>query len=223
LFPVLALAGWVGVRSLAAETRPTQAQWEPEIRAFESGDRAKPPALNGVLFIGSSSIRMWTNLAQSFPGHQVLNRGFGGSQISDSTAFVERIVLPYRPKLVVLYAGDNDIASGKSPERVLADYKDFVEKVRAGLPGTPIAFVSIKPCPARERFLPQVIRANDLIKSYGDSHSNLLFVDVFSAMVGPNARAPADLFLADGLHPNARCYALWASILRPVLDRYDPH
>ena len=110
-------------QTAAEKKQSPEARWGKDIRAFEAADKTNPPPQGAVLFIGSSSIRLWTNLAQAFPGHKVLNRGFGGSQLSDSVAFVDRIVTPYKPKLVLLYAGDNDIASGKSPERILSDFK----------------------------------------------------------------------------------------------------
>jgi lysophospholipase L1-like esterase len=205
------------------ETKPPpEARWEKDIRAFEAADKTNPPPLGAVLFIGSSSIRLWRNLAQAFPGHKVLNRGFGGSEVSDSVAFIDRIVTPYKPKLVLLYAGDNDIALGKSPERVFADFKAFAIKTHAALPDTRIAYIAIKPCPLREKFLDQVKTANHLIQEYCTSDKWLLFVDVFTPMLTKEGRSRADLCLKDRLHPNAQCYELWASLVRPILDKYDP-
>ena len=209
--------------SLSAQTptekQPPEARWEKDIRAFEAADKTNPPPQHAVLFIGSSSIKRWAEVAQAFPGHKVLNRGFGGSQLSDSVAFVDRIVTPYKPKLVLLYAGDNDIASGKSPERVFADFKTFVSKIHAALPDTRIAYIAIKPCPLREKFLDQVKTANRLIQEYTTSDKRLLFVDVFTPMLTKAGRPRADLCIKDGLHPNAQCYELWAALLRPILDQ----
>jgi lysophospholipase L1-like esterase len=140
-------------QTAADKLQPPEARWEKDIRAFEAADKTNPPPQGAVLFIGSSSIQFWTNLGRAFPGHKVLNRGFSGSQLSDSVAFVHRIVTPYKPKLVLLYAGDNDIASGKSPQRVLGDFKAFVGRIHAALPETRIAYIAIKPCPAREKYL----------------------------------------------------------------------
>jgi lysophospholipase L1-like esterase len=208
---------------VTAETKPPpEAQWEKDILAFEAADKASPPPQNAILFIGSSSIRLWTNLAQAFPGHQLLNRGFGGSHLSDSVAFVDRIVIPYKPKLVLLYAGDNDIAAGKSPVQVLRDFKAFVGRIRAALPDTRIAYIAIKPCPARQQFLDRVKTTNLLIQNYTASDKRLLFVDVFTPMLTKEGRPRADLCLNDGLHPNPQCYELWATILKPILDKYDP-
>ncbi|MGO8928620.1 MAG: SGNH/GDSL hydrolase family protein [Limisphaerales bacterium] len=223
----LALAIGAALRlSLFAQTagekqQPPEARWEKDIRAFEVADKTNPPPKDAVLFIGSSSIRFWTNLGQAFPGHKVLNRGFSGSQLSDSVAFVHRIVTPYRPKLVLLYAGDNDIASGKSPQRVLNDFKAFVSRIHAALPHTHIAYIAIKPCPAREKYLDHVKTANRLVQEYTASDNRLLFIDVFTPMLTKAGRPRADLCISDGLHPNAQGYELWASIIRPILDQYD--
>jgi lysophospholipase L1-like esterase len=184
-------------------------------------DRTNPPPRQAILFVGSSSIRLWPNLPQDFPGHQVIQRGFGGSELSDAVTFADRIVLPYRPKIILVYAGDNDIANGKSPERVLADFKAFAQKVHAALPQTRIGFIAIKPCPARNAFLSQVKDTNRLIREYAGQDSYLFFVDVFTPMLEPDSRLRPELFGNDGLHLNEKGYALWASITRPLVDKYD--
>ena len=205
----------------AEERQPASSPWEQEIRAFEAADKISPPPQDAILFLGSSSIRLWKNLAQTFPGHKVLNRGFGGSQLADSVAFANRIVIPYKPKLVLLYAGDNDIASGKPPEQVLGNFKAFVRKIHAALPKTRIAYLAIKPCPARESVLEGVRTTNRLIREYCASDDTLLFIDLFTPMLNAEGRPRAELFLQDGLHPNAQGYKVWASVLRPVLDKMD--
>ena len=134
-------------------------KWEPKIRAFEESDRERPPPKGAVLFVGSSSIVGW-DLPKYLPDLQVINRGFGGSQIADSTHFAERIIIPYKPRIVVLYAGDNDIAAGKRPERVWADFKAFVAKVHADLPEARIVFIAIKPSIARWKLVEKMRRAN---------------------------------------------------------------
>jgi lysophospholipase L1-like esterase len=206
----------------AEKQQSPELRWGKEIQAFEEADQTNPPPRGAVLFIGSSTIRLWTNLAQVFPRHQVINRGFGGSHLSDSVAFVDRIVTPYRPRLVFLYAGDNDIAAGKSPERVLGDFKAFVERIHAALPETRIGFLAIKPCPAREKFLDRVKATNRLIREYAAGNGRLLYVDTFTPMLAEDGRPRADVYLKDGLHPNVQGYALWASVLRPILDKSDP-
>src|SRR5258707_13063020 len=114
------------------------------MQQFEKSDQDNPPPRGAVLFVGSSSIRMWKNLAEDFPGIRAINRGFGGSEIADSTFYVDRIVTPYLPRMIVFYAGDNDLSDGKSPQKLLDDYKAFVSRVRIRLPSTRIAFISIK-------------------------------------------------------------------------------
>ena len=224
----LALAAWAvlsfPVSALAAEDekQSPELQWGQEIHAFEAADKSNPPPRDAVLFIGSSTIRYWTNVAQAFPGHQVINRGFGGSHLSDSVAFVDRIVTPYKPKLVLLYAGDNDIASGMSPEQVLGDFKAFAARIHAALPKTRIAYLAIKPCPAREKFLDRVKATNRLIREYTAGDERLIYVDTFTPILTEDGRPRADVYGQDGLHLNARGYALWASILTPILDKYDP-
>src|SRR5882724_11728117 len=157
--------------------------WELEIKKFEETDRQNPPPKNAVLFIGSSSIQKWKSLSNDFPGIKVINRGFGGSEIADSTFFVDRIVTPYQPRMIVLYAGDNDLASGKTPQQVFEDYKAFVERVHRKLPTTRIAFISIKPSPARASLLQSLKEANGLIKAYATHAGRLIYIDVFTPML----------------------------------------
>lgn len=196
-------------------------RWEKEIRAFEARDRTSPPPQDAVEFTGSSSIRKWKNAASLFPGHKVFTRGFGGSEMPDLVAYARRIVIPYRPKLVLVYEGDNDIAAGKSPRRILSDYQAFVREVHAALPATRIAYVAVKPCPDRAKYLGQIRRLNRLVRQYSRNSGRLLFADVFSPMLSRNGRPRADLYLKDGLHPNARGYAIWVKVLTPILNRYD--
>jgi lysophospholipase L1-like esterase len=209
------------LRSSGAETAPSTNRWESAIAEFEAMDRTNPPPRQATLFVGSSSVRLWPHLAQDFPGHKVIQRGFGGSELSDVVAFANRIVLPYQPKIILVYAGDNDIANGKSPERVLADFKTFAQKVRVASPSTRIGFIAVKPCPAREKFLSEVKAANRLIREFAGQDGNLFFVDVFTPMLGADGALRAELFGPDGLHMNEKGYALWASLIRPLLDQSD--
>src|SRR5580704_17074592 len=137
----------LGFSEAPAADQHGTAKWEPEIRAFEASDRTNSPPKHAILFVGSSSIRLWKTLAHDFPGEPVINRGFGGSRIADSTALADRIIFPYEPRTIVFYAGDNDMAEGRTTEQVAADYQVFVQTVRARLPETRIAFISIKPSP----------------------------------------------------------------------------
>ena len=138
-------------------------KWKAEIDQFTGADAVQPPPAQAVLFIGSSSIRKWTSLARDFPDVRVINRGFGGSELSDSVFYADRIAIPYRPRLIVVYAGDNDLARGKTPGDVHADFRAFCAKIHAALPETRILFVAIKPSPAREKLKEKIIAANALI------------------------------------------------------------
>ncbi|GAC1648213.1 MAG: SGNH/GDSL hydrolase family protein [Gemmatimonadaceae bacterium] len=196
--------------------RPPEA-WAEEIARFEEADRHTPPRPGGVLFIGSSSIRLWPALKADFPGVDLLQRGFGGSELSDVVHYSRRIVLPYRPRLIVLYAGDNDLAAGKSPEAVFQEYRAFVAFVRQTLPETRIAFIAIKPSGARWGLVEQMRAANTLVSRYVATDPRLLFVDVFTPMLGTDGMPREELFAPDRLHMNTRGYALWRDLLAPVL------
>lgn len=204
-----------GVTRTYADIPPQKAVWEPEIRAFEARDKLHPPPQNAVLFIGSSSFRKWSAMAKDFPGIQLINRGFGGSEIDDSTAYADRILFPYHPRIVVLYAGDNDLAAGKSPDTVVAEYTNFVSIVHARLPQTRIVFVSIKPSLARWNLKDEIIETNRRIAAIHGDH--LAFVDVYSHMLTPDGKPRKDLLLSDGLHPSEQCYRLWAFLIHPYL------
>ncbi len=207
LFVPLAL----GLSLPPAASRSGPAKWEPEIRAFEAGDRTNPPPQHAILFIGSSSIRLWKTLARDFPGEPVINRGFGGSCIADATALAGRIVFPYEPRTIVFYAGDNDLAEGRTPEQVAADYQAFVQTVRARLPETRIAFISIKPSPLRWGLRDKIESANRRIAAMkGDG---LVFIDSYPAMLGADGQPRREIFRADRLHLNEKGYALWARLV----------
>jgi alpha-galactosidase len=193
------------------------AQWEPEIQKFEAADRHEKPAPGGIVFTGSSTIRMWETLAADFPGLPVLNRGFGGSQLDDAVHFADRIVIPYQPRMVLVYSGDNDLNAGKSPERVLADYRALVAKIHAKLPRTRIGYLSIKPSPSRWKLAPQMRAANALVKQFTATDPRLFYIDTFTPMLGPDGGPRPELFREDMLHMNPRGYAIWKAIVAPYL------
>ena len=201
--------------SALAETN----RWDEEIAAFEAQDRTNPPPKDAILFIGSSSIRLWKTLAQDFPEHKVINRGFGGSQIADSIQFTDRIVIPYKPKMVVLYAGGNDINSGKTPEQVASDFKAFVQRVHAKLPEKRIAYISIAPNPARWAQVDRVRSANELIRDFTRTNPRLTFIDVFLHMLGDDGQPRPEIFVEDRLHMNEKGYALWTKVVGPFLNQ----
>jgi lysophospholipase L1-like esterase len=192
------------------------AQWEKAIAAYEEQDKKNPPPKDAFLFVGSSSIRIW-DLPKSFPDLPVINRGFGGSQIIDSAHFAARLVNKHQPKMVLLYAGDNDIAGGKSPDQVLADFQAFVKAVRADLPKTPIAYLCIKPSIARWKLIDKVRQANKLIEEECKKGQQLIYIDVSKGMLGDDGMPKAELFIKDGLHLGPEGYKLWTATVRPYL------
>ena len=187
--------------------------FEKDILAFEASDKTNPPPKNAVLFIGSSSIRMWKTLAKDFPDYRVINRGLGGSQISDSIYFADRIVIPYEPRTIVFYAGGNDINAKKTPETVFNDFKTFVAKVRGKLPATKIVYISVAPNPARWAQIEQVRAANTLIRDYAAKEAGLSFIDVHPHMLGEDGQPKPDIYLADNLHMNEKGYAIWKQVV----------
>ncbi len=204
------------ISALVATPLSAQDRWEETIQAFEAKDRAEPPPVNGIAFIGSSSIRGW-DLEKYFPGLPVYNRGFGGSQIADSVRYAGRILLPHKPRVVVLYAGDNDIASGKAPETVLADFRSFVAKVHGSLPETRIVFIAIKPSIRRWEMVEKMRKANRMIREVTAKDPRLEYVDVDGPMIGPDGKPRPELFADDGLHLSHEGYALWTSLVKPYL------
>jgi lysophospholipase L1-like esterase len=199
---------------------PDAARFESAIRAFDSWDSQNAFPRDGVLFVGSSSIRMWRT-AESFPDLPVINRGFGGSHISDVVHYVDRVVLKYAPRGVVFYAGDNDIAAGKSPERVARDFRRFVEIVHQLLPATRIYYLPIKPSVARWKLWPQMQEANALIAHLCDNDERLEYIDTATPMLGDDGQPRKDLLIDDGLHLNAEGYRVWTTIVHPYLEQPD--
>lgn len=196
---------------------PSSDQWRADMARFAAQDAATPPPRDAIVFTGSSSVRMWQTLEADFPGKPVLNRGFGGSQLRDAVHYADQVAIAYRPRMIVLYAGDNDLDAGRSPEQVLHDFRAFVARVRARLPHTPIAFLAIKPSPQRAAQLARQQRANALVRREAATLRAVQFIDVATPMLGADGQPRPELFLADGLHMNARGYALWRAIVAPHL------
>lgn len=213
-FAFAALVATAGGQSPPAADRA--AKWEKEIAAIEKRLKANPPQPGGVLFAGSSSIRLW-DLKKSFPDLAATNVGFGGSWIPDSTHFAPRIILPHKPKTIVLYAGDNDIAAGRSPEQVRDDFRAFAAAVQKGLPKTRILFVAVKPSLARWKLFDVQSKANRLVKELTEKDDRLGFIDVVPPMLGPDGKPKPELFVKDGLHLSEQGYAIWTEAVARVL------
>jgi len=216
LFAVLLL---VAPPRLTAGAQPPHnfAQWEKEIAAFEAADRTNPPPKNGVLFIGSSTIRLWKTLAQDFPGQPVIGRGVGGCEIVDCTHFADRIVFPYQPRMIFFRCGGNDLANGKSPEQVFADYQEFVAAVRTRLPEADIVFISWSPTVARWSLVDKERSLNKRVETYSRESPHLQYIDTYDLPLGPDGKPRKELFIQDGLHFNAEGYKLLTARVRPFL------
>lgn len=223
---------WVSVLSAAilhqmapvfsAPTSPADVdpkRFEPEIRKFEIVDQRTPPPARPVLFTGSSSIRLWDTLSKDFPKHPVINRGFGGSHMSDLNFYFDRIVKPYRPSLIVVYEGDNDLAAGKAVDAVYADYLHFLKRVRIELPGTPVLLLAAKPSPSRTTLLGNQRDLDHRLQQLASTTPEIHFIDTFHPLVDALGKPRRELFREDFLHMNAKGYALWRELISPVLDQ----
>lgn len=208
----LALSGCSG-----RDPTPAARRLEAEVSALEESTRRSPPAPGGVLFVGSSSIRLW-DLEKHFPGLGAINRGFGGSTARDCVEYAGRLVLPLAPRTVVFYAGDNDIAGGASPERVLEDIQEFAAAVHSSLPQARILFISIKPSRARWSLVEEMRRANALIREWTARDPRLGFIDIQGLMIGPDGAPRTDLLAPGGLHLSDEGYRLWSEKVRDALE-----
>ena len=189
-------------------------KWEKEVAAY---DRQSPPPKGGILFIGSSTIRLWKTLADDFPDHKVINRGFGGTEIVDATHFADRLIFPHEPKQIFLRAGGNDIHAGRVPGEVAADFAEFVRVVHARLPRTEILYIAVSPAPARWGETDKYRELNRLIRAMALGMPRVGFVDAFDVSLTPDGRARSDLFVKDRLHFAPEGYKLLAERVRPFL------
>jgi lysophospholipase L1-like esterase len=205
--------------SPAAEQAAIDHRWDASLAAFAAADKAKPPTTGGVLFVGSSSIRLWSDLETEFKSLPVVvNRGFGGSRMLDCTQHLHTLVAPYKPRLVLVYAGDNDLAEGRTPQQVLQSFTNFVNGVRETLPDTRITYISVKPSPSRMALMPQIRETNDLIHTYTLHTRNTDFIDVFTPMLDAQGHPRAELFREDALHLNTAGYTLWKQVITAHLN-----
>jgi lysophospholipase L1-like esterase len=216
LFLLLSTCFLISNDAVTAEPDPF-ARWEKAIAAMEQKDRKSKPPQGAVLFAGSSSTRLW-NLETSFPGIPSINRGFGGSKIADSTHFASRIILPQRPRIIILYAGDNDIQGGKKAEDVHRDFMKFVQTIHAELPETRIVFIAIKPSIKRWRLVDEMRKANAFIAAEARENPKLGYVDIDMPMIGKDGLPRKELFADDGLHLNEAGYRIWTDLVKPLLQ-----
>jgi hypothetical protein len=205
--------------ALAKQELGTSSKWEKSITKFETADVANPPPKGGIEFIGSSTITKWTTLAQDFPGLPVFNRGFGGSQIKDTTFFAPRIIIPYVPRIIVFHAGDNDLAAGATPEQVIADLKELIELVHAKLPETEFCYISLKPSVKRERLRLEQQKVNEGAMELSKSSSRFHYIDQYHMVTDAKGNPRPELFAADALHLSEAGYKLLVKLVRPFLKK----
>jgi lysophospholipase L1-like esterase len=206
---------------LAAQAPVDPRRFEPDIDAFEAGDRGSPPPSGSVLFVGSSTIRYW-DLDAAFPGRHAIKRGFGGSHVSDNVYFAGRIIVPYRPALIVFYAGDADVAGGKSAERIAADYRTLIELIHDRLPDTTTLIIGTKPSPAHWAHMETIRAANAAARRLADADPRVEYIDAEAALLGADGKPRAELYAENGLNLNERGYAVWNGALKPRIEQLWP-
>ena len=201
---------------LHAQTAPPF--WQ-DILAFKKADAEQPPPAHPILFVGSSSFTKWKDVNAYFPGYPIINRGFGGSTLPDVIRYFYEVILPYQPKQVVIYCGENDVASSESitAAEVVARFKTLYGMIRQNLPAATIDFISMKASPSREKFFPKLREANAAIKAFLQKEKNAAFIDVYPAMLDAQGKPREELFLSDRLHMKPEGYAIWKKIMLPYL------
>jgi lysophospholipase L1-like esterase len=191
-----------------------------EIKEFKKQDQKSFPPKNAILFTGSSSIKKWSDINAYFPGFTIINRGFGGSGLKDLLAYTDDIIVPYHPKQIFIYSGDNDIATGKvTSTEVLQMFMDVFNKIREKLPDANIVYISIKPSPSREKYMPMMEESNIMIRQFLSGYPETSYVDVYHPMLGADGKPKPEIFESDSLHMNAKGYAIWKEAIQPYLVR----
>lgn len=216
LLPILCLTVAIAtVPALYAQHAP----FFDEIQKFKKEDSVSFPPKNAILFVGSSSFRKWEDVQSYFPNFTIINRGFGGSTLPDVIHYANDIIIPYHPKQVLVYAGDNDLASSDTvtPQIVLNRFKVLFHIIRSNLPKANIAFVSIKPSPSRKHLMPKMDQANMLVKSFLKKQNNTAFIDVYHPMLLADKKPIPGIFIEDSLHMNEKGYAIWKKTIQPYL------
>jgi lysophospholipase L1-like esterase len=192
------------------------ARWEKEVAAIEKRHKDSPPKKGGVVFAGSSTVRLW-DVKKSFPDWDVANCGFGGNQVRDNTHFAARLILPLEPRAIVFYAGDNDINAKRTPEQVRDDFREFVKVIHDKLPACKIHYLPIKPSIARWAQFETQSKANALVKADVAKDDRLGYIDIVPVMLGPDGKPPADLFVKDGLHFSEKGYARVTEVVKKAV------
>jgi len=215
------IIAFLAATNLRADSKPVVNRFEPTILTFEALDQKNPPPKGAVLFVGDSLFVKWQSIQTDFPGYTVLNRGFGGSRMSDLLHYTDRIVIPYKPRLIIVGEGDNDIHDGRTTEEILAYMRAFVDKVRTALPNTRIAIYSLTPSPARWNEAESAKHANRIIRDYIATQNDVVFLDLFDSYLGPDGRPREELFVEDRLHYSPAGYQVLIRATRGILGEPD--
>jgi lysophospholipase L1-like esterase len=217
---LVTLFGPAGIAARDRQAAPAArdfSQWEKDVAAFEAADRANPPPRAAILFVGSSTIVRWTTLQEDFPNQRVINRGFGGNQIVDSTHFADRMIFPYRPRKIFLRAGGNDLHAGKPPEQVFQDFKEFVATIHAKLPNTEIVYISLAPSIARWEEREPTKKLNALVKEYVKKGRKLKYIETYDTTLDARGQPRPELFVEDKLHFSPEGYKLLIERVKPFV------
>lgn len=194
-------------------------RFEQEIQTFEQADKQKMPPKGAVLFLGSSSIRLWPGLENDFAPLPVINRGFGGSTIPEVMYYASRIVWKYEPKVIVFYCGENDLAGQTAPAVVFQNFKKFIGETEKNLPNTTLVFISAKPSPQRWNLWRTFQQFNSMVEQFAGSRKNMLYIDISPTLMGPDQQPDPSLFVEDKLHINSKGYEKWVAVLKPVVGK----
>lgn len=190
-----------------------------DIQAFKKQDSIHFPAKNAILFVGSSSFTMWKDVQDYFPGYPIINRGFGGSSLTDVIRYADDIIFPYQAKQIVIYCGENDLAGSDTVtgKTVFNRFKQLFGLIRKRMPNVSVAYISAKPSPSRLHLLDKMQEANRLIEGFLKQQKNTAFIDVYHLMLTPQGNPMPDIFRDDKLHMNAKGYAIWQKAIQPYL------
>ncbi|MDP4207372.1 MAG: GDSL-type esterase/lipase family protein [Bacteroidota bacterium] len=200
---------------LSAQDKPHF--WD-DVQTIKKYDKIYNPPTNPIVFIGSSSIRKWDNLERTFADYVVMNRGIGGAVVNDITYYINDILFPYNPRQIVIYVGENELPDPTAtPDSIFNRTKRLLKVIRAKLPEVPIAYISIKPSPVREKFVNKAAEANKLIKNYLASEKNIVYIDIFGSMLTTEGKTRPELFVEDMLHMNLQGYEIWTKAVKPRL------
>ncbi len=190
-----------------------------DIQNFKKQDSVAFPPKNAILFIGSSSFTNWKDVQDYFPGYTIINRGFGGSILLDQIRYTKDIIFPYQPKQIIIYCGENDLASSDTvtSAMVFERFKELFQIIREKINDVPVAYVSMKPSPSRRHLFSKMREGNQLIKDFLATQKNTAFIDVHGQMLNESGQPIPEIFLEDSLHMNAKGYAIWKKEIGPYL------